>query len=39
MLALSCMLYFTTIESVIMHRNTCRPCYVSKRLIGAFVKA
>ena len=22
--------YFTTFESVIVHRNTCRPCYVSK---------
>ena len=27
--------YFTTFESVIMSRNTRRPCYVSKGLIAA----
>ena len=28
--------YFTTFESLIAYRNTCRPCYVSKR---AFIAA
>ena len=28
-------MYFTTFESLIVYRNTRRPCYVSKRLIAA----
>ena len=31
--------YFTTFESVILYRNTCRPCYVSKAVIGAVFKS
>ena len=27
--------YFIAFESVIVSRNTCRPCYVSKRFIAA----
>ena len=27
--------YFTTIESLIVYKNTRRPCYLSKRLIAA----
>ena len=31
--------YFTTFESVILYRNTHRPCYVSKAVIGAVFKS
>ena len=30
-------MYFTTFEGLIVYRNTCRPCYVSKRAYSCCV--